>query len=597
MSSKDSQILAALESSTSLPIFLQVLASLIDLQLLKHPRYAIAAHIHRTETEEKLTFDATTDWQVAILQDESDNQVFMKCSQVGITVLAIIMMMHWQSMGLPGIYVLPSKVVMEQFVKNRLDPILNQVPYYKRHYAPRKEDAQGSALKTLFRRRVKFVGSNVKNAFFEMPAGYYIIDEMDLCEAKNLKFLEDRLGRQKRKRWMKIGNPSHEKRGIHAEFLASDQKEWMIECTHCGAEQPLDWNQNAVRQVGKRRFVLRDRKVQAKLNQLRRTNSLEIAGNILMKEYELTGQDARIYCAEVDCQKPIDRHGPGRWVAKHPERPVSGYHINKMFGDPHSGAILRMYLSQMVGIHDPARREHFANNILGRPYSETGNRITEELLASCVQDYEMPFRLNRFDDGKNMRPTQILQHDFTWTTAGCDVGNSWHTQVSGIYVKNYQVYRIKLFVGQLDGPEALHDVCKRFNVTSGVIDAMPETRLARKFAKEHPGWVICWYTDNKKELQPDKKQAVININRTEALDGSLAEYDAGHVILPMNWRSLDGGDFVEGMTSSERQTDPETGKITWSQPDNDHHRHSDTYDWLASRLPGASTWAGAKGRV
>ena len=524
---------------------------------------------------------------MAILKDESDNQVFMKCSQVGITVLAIIMMMHWQAMGLPGIYVLPSQVLMEQFVKNRLDPILNSVPYYKKHYAPRKEDASGAAMKTLFRRRVKFAGSTVKNAFFEMPAGYFIIDELDLCDKKNLKFLEDRLGRQKKKRWLKIGNPRHAKQGIHAEFLSSDQKEWNVTCHHCGTEQPLDWNRNGVRQIGKRKYVLRDRKVQAKLNQLRRTNSLETAGKILLKEFEATEQDARIYCGEADCQKPIDRHGPGRWVPKHPERVVSGYHINKMFGDPHPGAILRMYLSQMIGIHDPAQREHFANNIEGKPYSETGNRITEELLASCAQDYAMPFKL----------PMQILQHDFTWTTGGCDVGNNWHTQISGIYVKDFVVYRVKLFVGQLDGPEKLHDVCKRFNVHSGVIDHLPETRLARKFCKEHPGWVTCLYTNNKNELQPDKKLPEIKINRTEALDGSLAEYDAGRVILPMDWRSLDGGDFVEGMTSSERQTDPDTGKITWSKPDNDHHRHSDTYDWLATRLPGASMWAGAKGRA
>ena len=496
-------------------------------------------------------------------------------------------MMNNLSNGLPGIYVLPTLGLMYIFVKNRIDPILAQVPFYAKHYATRKEDAQGSELKTIFRRRVKFAGSNVKSAFFEMPAGWYIIDELDLCETANLKFLEDRISRAKVKRWMKISNPRHEKAGIHAEFLASDQKEWNITCPHCVVEQSLDWDRNAVRQVGKRRYVLRDRKVQAKLNQLRQSESLAVAGKMLLDELELTGQDARIYCGQADCQKPIDRHGPGYWKAKYPDRHVSGYHINKMFGDPNPGAIFRMYLAQMVGIHDPALREHFSNNILGRPHSEKGNRVTDQMMADAAQDYQMPFKL----------PMQILQHDLTWAVAGCDVGTAWHVHISGIWMLKFNVIRVKLFIGQVDGPEGLHDLCQRFHVNAGVIDAMPETRLARKFCREHPGWVICWYTENKEELQPDKKKPVIKINRTEALDGSLAEWDASQVILPMDFRSLDAGDFTESMKAPVRQVNPETGKISWSDPPGDHHRHTDTYEWLATRLPGAGMWGGMKGQL
>lgn len=569
------------------PMPLQELASLMDQQLTEHPKYGLAAFIHQTETENDLIFDRTTAWQVPILQDNSPQQVFMKCSQVGITVIAIITMLVNLMKGLPGLYVLPTKGTMYQFVKNRIDPILMQVPFYAKHYAQRREDATGSELKKIFRRGVKFAGSNVKSAFFEMPAGWYIIDERDLCEQKNLKYLADRIRRAKIKRWMEIGNPLHENAGIHEKWKISSQQEWNITCPHCNTQQTLTWEANCVRQVSKRRYVLRDRKVQAMLNKLRKTEPMKTACDMLQDQLDLTGQDARIYCGQAECQKVIDRHAPGRWIAKHPDRTVSGYHINQIFGDPNPGAIFRMYSDQMAGIHDPAQREHFYNNILGLPYSEKGNRITDQMLADAAQDYQMPFKL----------PAQIMQHDFAWTTAGCDVGNTWHLHISGMFMKDFQVYRVKLFVGQIDGPEELHDKCVLFNVTSGVIDAMPETRLARKFCATHAGWNMCWYTDNKEELKPDKKKPEIKINKTEALDGSLAEWDAGFVTVAMDFRSLDGGEFVEQMKAPVREIDPDTKKISWSKPPNDHHRHADTYDWLATRLPGAGIWIGTKGKA
>jgi hypothetical protein len=564
------------------------LVSLIGTQLAEQPKYGWAAYIHRTENELPLTFDARTAWQIPILQDNAPQQVFMKCSQVGVTVIAIVNMMILLYNGLPGIYVLPTGVAMYDFVKGRIDPMLSGVPFYRRHYATEKEDASGARMKTIFKRRVKFAGSNVRNSFFEMPAGWYIVDEWDRCDRANLDYLEDRISRADVKIRFKIGNPTFNKTGIHAEYLASDQEQWLVKCPSCNRRQPLTWFENVVRQVGRRRYVLRDRTMQMQLNELANKQGPDVAVQVLATECEQTATDARIFCSNPACARPIDRHSPGEWVPAFSDRPVHGRHINKIFGDPTAGAIVNVLKKQILSQHDPTLRQRWFNNDLGLPYEEQGSRVTDQLLADAAADYEFPHQL----------PFQILQHDFTQSVMGVDVGTTMHVHISGVYVHEYKIHRVKLFIGQVEDPEQLWDLITRYNVTAGVIDAMPETRMSRNFAKARPGFWMAYYSkqDQKIDHVRDKKKKTISLNRTEALDASLADYDAGLVTLPMNWRSLDGGKFAEQMKAPTRAFSDEHGRIEWSKCE-DHHRHADTYEYWAARLPGATTWGGMKGSM
>ncbi len=564
------------------------------MSLNESPRYFIAAHLHRTETEEPLIFDKATAWQVAIYKDKANVIVVMKCSQIGLTVFAIICMIDLLRNGIPVIYVLPTKVTMYNFVKNRIDPILADVPFYKNNYATSQEDAAGSQLKTMFRRRVKFAGSNVRNAFYEMPAGAVIIDERDLCDSLNLKYLEDRMGRAKVKRKIILGNPTFDKKGIHKDFTSSDQKEWNVTCGHCGLEQSLTLFDNCIRQVGLKKYVLRDRRVQAEINKVARTERLEIAIEIIRDTYERREQDARVYCREVTCQKPIDRHGAGRWIAKFPERPVSGYHMNKVVGDPYPPAIITLYYKLIESLYDPGMYQHFQNNELGVPYEESGNRISEGMLNDCLREYTMPQSI----------PFQILGRNIEWTCAGVDVGERLHLHISALFREKKRTKRIKLLIGTLGGGiddlafEELDDMVKRFNIISGVIDAMPETRLARKFCKTHPGWYMCWYNEKpgKKELNRDDKTRELSLNRTEAMDASLASAACGDLILPPDWRYLDNGEFLEQMKMPIRIIDQKTERPIWTKG-KDHHRHTDTYDYWASLMPGAASWGGIKAEL
>lgn len=510
----------------------------------------------------------------------------MKCSQVGVTVIAIVNMLTWLHEGFPGIYVLPTGVTMYDFVKGRIDPMLKSVPFYRKNCAPEPDDASGARMKTIFRRRVKFAGSNVRNSFFEMPAGWYIVDEWDRCDRANLSYLEDRISRMDIKRRMKIGNPTFMKVGIHAEYLAGNQMVWLIRCGSCNHHQQLNWFENVVRQIGRRRYVLRDRIMQNRFNKLVIRNGPAVAARTLATQCEEASQDAKVYCTR--CHRIIDRQAPGEWVPIHPDRPVPSRAINKMFADPTRAAIINVFRKQIESTHDPMLRQRWFNNDLGIPYEESGTRITDQLLDDAAADYDMPYKL----------PAQIMHRDFDFAVMGADVGTTMHVMISGIWIEHFDIHRLKLWIGQVESEQQIHDLIARYNVTSGVIDALPEQRMARMLCRRYKGFYMALYNkaEQKGDFIRDDKKRIISLNRTEALDASLAAWDAGLVQIPMNWRSIDAGQFAEQMKNPTRTFDSDKDRIIWTKGD-DHYRHADTYDFYASRLPGATRWSGMKGQL
>ena len=142
--------------------------------------------------------------------------------------------------------------------------------------------------------------------------------------------------------------------------------------------------------------------------------------------------------------------------------------FNKIFGDPNAGAVLNVFNKQQGSLHDPDKKQRWYNNDLGIPYEEKGSRITDQLLSDACREYTMPRAL----------PQQFFQQDIEWSVMGIDVGSQFHVTISGMWMHRFNVYRIKLYVGNVSEIEDVEKLIKRFNVTSAVIDAFPEQRLA-----------------------------------------------------------------------------------------------------------------------
>jgi hypothetical protein len=126
---------------------------------------------------------------------------------------------------------------------------------------------------------------------------------------------------------------------------------------------------------------------------------------------------------------------------------------------------------------------------------------------------------------------------------------------------------------------------KCFNVTRAVIDALPETRMAREFARRHNGKTYCcFYSEHQKGSYGwNDREFTVTANRTESMDASHNEISLAKVILPAESETVH--EFARHCSNVARvlQTDPETGasRYVYIKTGPDHYRHALNYETMA----------------
>ena len=157
----------------------------------------------------------------------------------------------------------------------------------------------------------------------------------------------------------------------------------------------------------------------------------------------------------------------------------------------------------------------FYNLIIGIGYVEAHNRLSvEEVLALCgsdgVESSDVGPCFMGVDRGKDLHVV---------------IGKR-HPSVSGkiVHINVYKDWE------ELDG------LMNNFNVSRCVVDALPETRTARAFARRHKGRVFLNYYNihQKGAYKWNEETLESNCNRTESLDASHREIQEQLIVLPKN---------------------------------------------------------------
>ncbi|MDD4995738.1 MAG: phage terminase large subunit family protein [Patescibacteria group bacterium] len=510
------------------------------------PELAIALFQHRSTRGEDMTL-GDKPWLLDIYRDHSPLMVIIKSVQCGVTEYAIVKLMQKLRMGRSVLYVLPTLEVRNDVVNNRIDRLLSDVPFYKAGCI----GTDNTGLKFIFNGVVKFVGSNVRMGFKEFPADDLIVDEFDECDQDNLAMAYDRLASAKNPTILKIANPTVSGCGIHAEYEKSDKKEWHIKCPACNEWQPLDWFVNFVHKTDDNSYLPVG------------FSSLSSLESVL---FAVPGGDGfPPHCRR--CNKPLDRHSVGQWVAEQSGCQTSGYHISKLFTNQiTTDELWRRFQEALI---NQTKKQLFYNSELGLPYTGEGDQLTFTDLDKCKGDYLMG-------------PTA------SWSVMGVDVGAVLHVAIDD-FVENR---RRALFRGIVPDWEELERVRQRFNSCVGVIDALPEIHKAREYAKKHGRFFVCEYTKEGRTGGDiiNRDDHILKANRTESLDDMVAGILSQRVMYPKNVRSLGNGDFARHMMASTRVLDMKRKPVpvfVWTeggQPD--HFFHAENYVHMAAKIAG-----------
>lgn len=245
--------------------------------------------------------------------------------------------------------------------------------------------------------------------------------------------------------------------------------------------------------------------------------------NMTENVIEATDSEAALYCCRK-CRKPIDHTKAGEWVAARPESHVAGFHVSKL--------MCPTVTPQELLDNSKDKQDHY-NYDLGLPYAREGGKLTRDMLDACRREYT----LERIAKG---------------AVLGIDVGRKLH------YTLGLDGRLID--AGEVDDFEELDRIMKTSDVGFCVIDALPETREAKKFAKRFRGRVwIAFYTSTPvqepwitKKPKNRKEAPEVHIDRTQSLDATFAAVIDRDLELPEDIETV--SDFYDHLSAPIRIT-------------------------------------------
>ncbi len=468
-----------------------------------------------------------------IMTDPARHRVVMKGAQARITTLFMLESIHaliYNRFPQGVIYYFPSRDAVEDFSKTRFGPLIQDNPCIKKFlkstdsvFAKKVGKAfltlKGATATKVLKGRKKDSAS-VRST----PADMVIRDERDLFDNTMVEMTTDRLLNSTFKKEVDLGTPTMPDFGIDKEFQRSDQKYWLIKCGHCNQYTCI---------------------------------ATDFPNSIRYK-------DGKPYYACVKCEREIFI-SDGGFVAKHPDRSISGYHVSH-FITPNCdlGLVMEKWKECQL---DGSKLGTFYNSRLGIPYIAAEDRLTESDVFACC--------------GHDVMRTDL---SLTETAMGADIGKHYHTVVIGQKVDKDRAKII--YMARVKGFSALYDIAMKYKVKSAVIDIRPYEEEFNNFKDAHSSKFRIFgaeYKDKQKVfMKTDEKAGIYSLLRTQTFDKSHAWIKSRMVEIPRKCEEVN--EFARQMCNCAKtleETEEGDRLYRYIKMGDDHYRSAVNYLMVA----------------
>ena len=268
---------------------------------------------------------------IDIYDDQSANLTVMKAAQVGMSTCQILKNHRdakYHKMDI--IYTLPTDQDTRVFVSGKVNRIIANNPTMIADVADKDSIEQ----KQVGNSMIYFRGTWTKKAAIMVTADRLVHDEKDSSKLDIIADYQARTQHSKFKQTHTFSHPSLPETGVHTDYLLSDQKHWFVKCPHCKHWQYLSWDTE---------------------------NEKRMSIDFEREEY---------VCKK--CRGVLEdwvRVG-GQWVAKYPDRKMSGYWVPLLIAPWMSAAeIIKKYKNPET------TAEFFYTKILGLPYADASSKL------------------------------------------------------------------------------------------------------------------------------------------------------------------------------------------------------------------------------
>jgi hypothetical protein len=494
------------------------------------------------------------EYQLKILQDQSQNVNVRKCSQIGISEMSVRLALAEANIipGFTVIYTMPTALAAQSFAKTRFDLVIQNSPKLLANLNP---DNDSAGVKQFGDSFVFIKGTKGSAAAISVPADHLIHDELDFSDTEVVSNYHSRLTHSPYKKKTCFSTPTVEKYGISAQMDRSRRFFNICKCNHCNHGFVPDYFQD----IDLPGF-------EPNLKEVTREDTTK---------YDIKKAVLRCpKCKLVPDLSPQYRE----WVCENPlgDPDTAGYQISP-FDAPKiiTPADLIMASTRYHNHSD------FVNFSLGLPAENRETSITKEDLESI--------KIHAAGSG------------YLGYVMGIDVGQVCHIMVAGITVLGIDVLHSEALPhNQLETRK--NELKRQWPIRATLMDSMPYfDMLLRMQGQDYNLWGAFFSTGKDLDLyrvkvkdeDTDKSQMYIrqiDINRNRAFDALMENIRAKNIRIKEDesWPRI-----VEHCTDMKRiRTFDMEGDMNhkWQKSDakNDHFHHTLLYVWLASKTTGLS---------
>lgn len=420
-----------------------------------------------------------------IHDDFARNVVVKKAAQLGFTEVAQNRLAHSCDFGTSAMMVLATDDDAKRHSKARFKALCDDAPYIKGMF----RETDSVDVKLAMDAALYFEGSNSKSALYSVPIGLLIVDEVDRCVPDALEAATHRLDGCESPCEMWISTPTFPDLGIDKAYQDSDQKAWMLDCpAACGWNGPIEGTDT-----------------------LETWDAVRWDGwpNLRTEDPHALAATARIECpkcghrwAEPERRAAI---AGGKWVARRPGHPVSGYAINQFYSPTLTVTeLVRRYLVAANDVN-PEKLRQFVNQCLGMPFLGEGEEIRPADVRECL--------------------VPAIARPWPATCIGADVGKVIHVAIGGRIGDTLHVGKYLT----LTSWHELERLIRAENARSVVVDHNPERRNAEDLCSRFPS--VVYRADHPEGMKStynwDAGKQIVQIAHVSAVDLLLSRIRRG----------------------------------------------------------------------
>jgi hypothetical protein len=480
------------------------------------------------------------EYQEEPMRSRVRRKCIMKATQGGFTEIEILDALHgmiFRFLAQGVLYLHPTTDDVQEFSKSRFNPLIvtnrEAIGKYVKTAGRGTDTASLKKIHDAFlylrgaRLSQKISDINESSKLKSIPVDRVVFDEVDHMDEDVIAKALGRMGHSKIKQERYLSNPLIPGEGIDKIFSQSDQRHWFRKCSHCG-----EWT----------------------------------CAELSFPDCVKIRKDGTGYIGCNKCGKEVPiwvGDGSAEWVASVPANSdyMHGYRwsqLTSVFNDP--AEILDAFTNPPEGnLADVYRLR------LGLPYIAAEDRLTEAQVYNCCCN-------------------DIISHSHDGPSAmGVDVGKIKHITI-GVKTNPNQ-YKITKPV-QLSSWDDIHNLARRFNVKSAVVDIRPYEDSARKFQQEAKFKVfLCEYKENSPQgTVYNDRTGIVSVNRTEIFDTTHRMVTTpGMLTIPRYCPEVK--EFARQMCGAYKvlETNKKSGTSIYRyKGDNDHYRNALNYFILAA---------------